>query len=75
MFGAWLNTLTETVTATVAPATHIAKVTPLTQLPLWEKGLLTTLLGLAGVFLVLLLFFAAIKLMQNFKDAKATEND
>ena len=75
MFGAWLNTLTETVTATVAPAVHVTKVTGLTTLPLVERGLLTTLFGLVGVFLVLLLFFVALKLMQNFKEPKADGND
>lgn len=61
MFGMWLSTLTQTVAATAAPVS-----TALTELPLFTKGLLTTLLGLLGVFLVLFLFFLAIKLMQNF---------
>ena len=68
MFGAWLSTLTEAVTATVTPAVHVTKETALTHLSLLDKGLWTTLLGLCGVFLVLLLFFFAIKLMQNFKN-------
>ncbi|MGN0779418.1 MAG: hypothetical protein ACI4MJ_09745 [Aristaeellaceae bacterium] len=33
--------------------------------PLLVKGLLVTAMGLAGVFLVLLLFFLTIKLMQK----------
>lgn len=37
----------------------------LTELPLLTKGLLTTAMGLAGVFLVLTLFFITIKLMQK----------
>ena len=61
MFG-WLSALTETAVATAA----ITEQTGLTSLPLFTKGLLTTLFGLLGVFLVLLLFFVAIKLMQNF---------
>ena len=61
MFGMWLSTLTQAVAATAAPVS-----TSLTNLPLFTKGLLTTLFGLLGVFLVLFLFFLAIKLMQNF---------
>ena len=60
MFGMWLSTLTQAVAATAAPARSA-----LTSLPLFTKGLLTTLFGLLGVFLVLFLFFLAIKLMQN----------
>jgi len=36
-------------------------------LSLIEKGLVATAFGLGGVFLVLFLFFATIKLMQNIK--------
>lgn len=39
----------------------------LTALPLFTKGLLTTVMGLLGVFLVLALFFITIKLMQRIK--------
>ena len=39
----------------------------LTSLPLMTKGLLTTVIGLLGVFLVLGLFFLTIKLMQHIK--------
>ena len=63
MFGAWLSTLTE---AAPAVAEHVYKQTALTGLSLPAKGLVTTVLGLGGVFLVLLLFFVAIKLMQGF---------
>lgn len=63
MFGAWLSTLTETA---VAAAAHVTHENALTSLPIAQKGLITTLGGLLGVFLVLLLFFVAIKLMQNF---------
>lgn len=35
---------------------------------LMGKGLITTGFGLAGVFLVLCLFFLVIKLMQKIKD-------
>ena len=37
----------------------------LVSLPLFTKGLLTTVMGLVGVFLVLTLFFVTIKLMQK----------
>ncbi len=47
-----------------------ATASSLTQLPLMEKGLLTTLLGLLGVFLVLALFFVTIKLMQRIGEKK-----
>ena len=62
MFGAWLLSLTEAAGVTAASASTS---TGLTSLSLVNKGLLTTLLGLLGVFLVLLLFFVAIKMMQN----------
>ncbi len=71
MIGAWLSLMTETVTTAVAETANSG----LTALPLVSKGLLTTLFGLLGVFLVLLLFFFAIKLMQRLgkKDAAAKE--
>lgn len=56
----WISALTE-----VAPAA--AANTGLAALPLFTKGLLTTVMGLLGVFLVLALFFATIKLMQRIK--------
>ena len=65
MFG-WLSALTETTVATAAQ-------TQLTSLPLITKGLLTTLFGLLGVFLVLFLFFIAIKLMQNIGKKSQTK--
>ena len=42
----------------------------LVSLPLFTKGLLTTVMGLVGVFLVLTLFFATIKLMQKLGTQK-----
>ncbi len=39
----------------------------LAALPLFTKGLVTTLVGLLGVFLVLTLFFITIKLMQHIR--------
>lgn len=67
----WISALTESVepvvetvdaaVETVAPAAENA----LVALPLFTKGLLTTVMGLAGVFIVLTLFFVTIKLMQK----------
>lgn len=45
----------------------------LASLPLMTKGLLTTFIGLLGVFLVLGLFFLTIKLMQHIKTFDKTE--
>ena len=36
--------------------------------PIWEQGLFVVILGLVGVFLVLLLFFFTIFLMQKLSD-------
>lgn len=70
----WFTALTEAV-APVAEAVETAvpvveeiaqPANALVALPLFTKGLLTTLIGLLGVFLVLTLFFVTIKLMQKF---------
>ena len=45
--------------------TETAAQSGLVALPLMSKGLLTTALGLLGVFLVLALFFVTIKLLQH----------
>lgn len=37
------------------------------DIPVFTKGLIVTGLGLAGVFLVLALFFVTIKLLQKIK--------
>jgi len=71
MFGAWLLTTTDTVTAAAAETAA----GDLTSLPLISKGLLTTLFGLLGVFLVLLLFYVAIKLMQRIGKDKKTAKE
>jgi hypothetical protein len=60
---AWLLTLTATATIAVSNS-------GLPSLPLVDKGLLTTLFGLLGTFLVLALFFFAIKLMQHSGEKK-----
>ena len=65
MFATWLSTLTD---AAVATAQTASATQSLTALPMVTRGLLTTLFGLLGVFLVLLLFFGAIKLMQNIRE-------
>ena len=54
----------ETVVEAVATA-EPAAANALVNLPLFTKGLLTTVMGLLGVFLVLTLFFVTIKLMQK----------
>ncbi len=59
----WFLTMSEAVAETAANKS-------LTELPLMTKGLLTTLIGLLGVFVVLTLFFAAIKLMQHIGTGK-----
>ena len=57
-------TVAPTVAPTAAPAEEIAT-NALVALPLFTKGLLTTVMGLLGVFIVLTLFFITIKLMQK----------
>ncbi|MBQ7867410.1 MAG: OadG family protein [Clostridia bacterium] len=52
---------------TVEPAAEAVANSALVTLPLFTKGLLTTLMGLLGVFLVLTLFFITIKLMQKIQ--------
>ena len=72
----WFAALTESVAPaaeaaaeiaveTVAPVAEVAANSALVSLPLFTKGLLTTVMGLLGVFLVLTLFFVTIKLMQK----------
>jgi len=62
----WFAALTE-----VLPAVEeAAAANSLVALPLFTKGLLVTLMGLLGVFLVLTLFFVTIKLMQKIGTEK-----
>ena len=70
MIGAWISTLTAAATTA---ASNVATSAGLLSLDRVTKGLLTTLLGLLGVFLVLLLFFVAIKIMQNIGAGKKSE--
>ncbi len=65
----WLfaSALAETVTAVQETAAPVVT-TPASSDTLMGKGLITTGFGLAGVFLVLCLFFLVIKLMQKIKD-------
>ncbi|MBE5815308.1 MAG: hypothetical protein E7320_08925 [Clostridiales bacterium] len=60
----WFMALTESVEP-VAEVVETAAQNALVDLPLFTKGLLTTAMGLLGVFLVLTLFFVTIKLMQK----------
>ena len=71
----WIAALTESVepvaeavveaVETAAPVVEAAASNALVSLPLFTKGLLTTVMGLLGVFVVLTLFFITIKLMQK----------
>lgn len=61
----WLMALTESVEPVAEAVETVVEQNALTQLPLFTKGLLTTAMGLLGVFLVLTLFFVTIKLMQK----------
>ncbi len=73
----WFTALSEAAPA-VEEAVELISSTPapeaassaLVALPLFTKGLLVTLMGLLGVFLVLTLFFATIKLMQKIGTEK-----
>ncbi|MBQ8148901.1 MAG: OadG family protein [Clostridia bacterium] len=73
----WFMTLAE-ATAVAAEATLAPSATPapnaLVDLPLFTKGLLTTGMGLLGVFLVLTLFFVTIKLMQKIGAKESSQN-
>jgi len=55
----------EEVLVIVAEPVREVAANSLVALPLFTKGLLVTLMGLLGVFLVLTLFFVTIKLMQK----------
>ena len=59
----WIAALTESVEPVVETVETASN--GLVALPLLTKGLLTTVMGLAGVFIVLTLFFVTIKLMQK----------
>lgn len=68
----WISALTESVEPVVevveeiaAPVAETVANNGLVHLPLFTKGLLTTVMGLLGVFIVLTLFFITIKLMQK----------
>ena len=63
----WFMALAESVepVAEVVEETAAVANSALVELPLFTKGLLTTAMGLLGVFLVLTLFFVTIKLMQK----------
>ena len=71
----WFSALSEAVApvaeeaaAAAEPVVEVvetAAANALVGLPLFTKGLLTTVMGLLGVFLVLTLFFVTIKLMQK----------
>ena len=60
-----MKTLLSLFFATACAETVPAVSGGLADLPLMSRGLIVTAGGLAGVFLVLCLFFATIKLMQK----------
>ena len=68
----WLSTMSDVV-ETVVETSIPAETNALVALPPITKGLLTTAVGLLGVFLVLTLFFATIRVMRLIK-AKDSEN-
>lgn len=59
----------------VVTAAETAAPTGLVALSLPMKGLVTTVFGLLGVFLVLLLFFVSIKLMQRIGAKKENAHE
>ena len=73
----WFAALTEAAPAVeeavelVTEPVAEAAASSLVALPLFTKGLLVTLMGLLGVFLVLTLFFVTIKLMQKIGPREA----
>lgn len=70
----WFLSLTEAAENVVETvATAAPKTANLASLPLFTKGLLTTAMGLLGVFLVLTLFFVTIKLMQKIGAKDSSE--
>ena len=70
----WFMALAEGVESVAATAEPVVEQSVLTQLPLFTKGLLTTAMGLLGVFLVLTLFFVTIKLMQKIGAKESSQN-
>ena len=72
----WFMALAESVepVAEVVEETAAVANSALVELPLFTKGLLTTAMGLLGVFLVLTLFFVTIKLMQKIGAKESSQN-
>lgn len=66
----WLSTMSD---AAAVVSTETASASSLVDLPLMSKGLITTVVGLLGVFLVLSLFFVTIKIMQRIKTKDSEE--
>ena len=71
----WFMALAESVepVAEVVEETAAVANSALVDLPLFTKGLLTTAMGLLGVFLVLTLFFLTIKLMQKIGTKESSQ--
>ena len=72
----WFMALAESVepVAEVVEETAAVANSALVELPLFTKGLLTTAMGLLGVFLVLTLFFVTIKLMQKIGAKESSQS-
>jgi|GEM_PF-572034 len=67
----WFMMLTEAVEpVSEVVETAAAETNALVDLPLFTKGLLTTAMGLLGVFRVRTLFFVTITLMQRIGDTE-----
>ena len=78
MMSNWISTLNEVAELTaVSQSESVSAVAGqangLQAMDLIPKGLLTTGVGLLGVFLVLTLFFVTIKVMQGFKNKEEKE--
>ncbi len=69
----WFMSLTEAAQPVAEAVETAAQTNGLASLPLFTKGLLTTAMGLLGVFLVLTLFFVTIKLMQKIGAKESSE--
>ena len=67
----WFFAAAETAVQVVQETAAAPQVNPYEGLSLMSKGLITTVIGLLGVFLVLGLYFVTIKLMQRIKSKDA----
>ncbi len=68
MFRFFISAAEAVQTAVAATPAATVSESKLAAMSIFSKGLVTTLLGLVGVFLVLALFYVSIKIMQRRKD-------